>query len=241
MKRKEHIVKKGILYGVGVGPGDPELMTLRAVRRIRENEVIAFPGEVPKETTAYRIAVQAVPELSEKTLLPVSMPMTKDSETLRQSHQSGAALIESYLKKGKNVVFLTLGDVTIYSTFSYLDRILREDGFDTVMENGIPSFCAAAARLGVPLTEWNQPLQILPAAHASDEALFTLPEEEGVTVLMKSGNCLSQVKEAAAGKEISVQAVENCGMPDEKVYRSAEELPESAGYFTIGIVKKKFI
>lgn len=234
-------MKQGILYGVGVGPGDPELMTLRAVRRIRENEVIAFPGEVPKETIAYRIAVQAVPELAAKTLLPIPMPMSQDAEMLRRSHRAGATLIESYLKKGQNVVFLTLGDVTIYSTFSYLDRILRGDGFDTVMENGIPSFCAAAARLNTPLVEWNQSLRIIPAAHVSDEDLFTLPEGEGVTVLMKSGNCLSRVKEAADGKEFSVQAVENCGMPGEKVYRSAQELPESAGYFTIGIVKKKFI
>ena len=66
----------GILYGAGVGPGDPELMTLKAVRLIRENEIIALPGPAAKETVAYQIAVQAVPELAEKTLVPVEMPMT---------------------------------------------------------------------------------------------------------------------------------------------------------------------
>lgn len=68
----------GILYGAGVGPGDPELMTLKAVRLIRENEVIALPGEKAEETVAYQIAVQAVPELAQKTLLSVNMPMTHD-------------------------------------------------------------------------------------------------------------------------------------------------------------------
>ena len=75
----------GILYGVGVGPGDPELMTLKAVRLIRENEVIAVPGADVRETVAYKIAVQAVPELSGKELLPVYMPMTHDKKRWRRT------------------------------------------------------------------------------------------------------------------------------------------------------------
>ena len=71
---------KGTLYGVGVGPGDPELMTLKAVRMIRENGIIAVPGADVKETVAYKIAVQAVPELEEKELLPIYMPMTHDAK-----------------------------------------------------------------------------------------------------------------------------------------------------------------
>ena len=81
---------KGTLYGVGVGPGDPELMTLKAVRLIRENMIIAVPGADPKETVAYKIAVQAVPELAEKELLPIYMPMTHDPEELERNHAKGA-------------------------------------------------------------------------------------------------------------------------------------------------------
>ena len=72
----------GTLYGLGIGPGDPELLTLKAVLLIRENEVIAFPGEMPQETVAYKIAVQAVPELAEKELTALPMPMTKDPKVL---------------------------------------------------------------------------------------------------------------------------------------------------------------
>ena len=80
---------KGTLYGVGVGPGDPELMTLKAVRMIRENEIIAVPGADVKDTVAYKIAVQAVPELADKELLPIYMPMTHDAKELEENHEKG--------------------------------------------------------------------------------------------------------------------------------------------------------
>ena len=111
---------KGTLIGVGVGPGDPELMTLKAVRMIRENEVIAVPGKQPKETVAYQIAVQAAPELADKTLLPLYMPMTMDAEERENNWKIAADTAEQQLEQGKNVVFLTLGDPTVYSTFSYV-------------------------------------------------------------------------------------------------------------------------
>ena len=105
---------KGILYGAGVGPGDPELMTLKTVRLIRENEIIALPGAIATETVAYQIAVQAVPELACKTLIPVAMPMTHDREEMERNHDRAADTLEACLKNGQNVVFLTLGDPTIY-------------------------------------------------------------------------------------------------------------------------------
>lgn len=74
----------GKLFGVGVGPGDPELMTLKAVRLIRECDIVFVPGKVPEETVAYQIAVQAVPEICDKKLVGINMPMTKDQELLRK-------------------------------------------------------------------------------------------------------------------------------------------------------------
>ena len=123
---------RGILYGVGVGPGDPELMTLKAVRMIRENEVIAVPGAEAKETVAYQIAVQAVPELADKELLSIYMPMTHDAKELEENHRKGAKALEEVLDQGKDIVFLTLGDPTIYSTFSYLQKRVEDDGYEVV-------------------------------------------------------------------------------------------------------------
>ena len=86
--------KKGIAYGVGVGPGDPELMTLKAVRLIKENDVMALPGKDAKETVAYKIAAGAVPEIAEKELISVYFPMNTDSKALADAHRKGADLIE---------------------------------------------------------------------------------------------------------------------------------------------------
>lgn len=225
----------GILYGVGVGPGDPELMTLKAVRLIRENEVIAVPGADVRETVAYKIAVQAVPELSGKELLPVYMPMTHDKKTMEENHQKGALAMETYLKEGKNVVFLTLGDPTIYSTFTYLQKIVESHGFQTALVSGITSFCAAAARINQPLVEWNQQLHVLPAVHQLDSRL----EQPGTYVLMKSGRKMEQVKEILRASGRQTVMVENCGMENEHIYRGVEEIPDDAGYYSLIVSKEQ--
>ncbi|MGI6063053.1 precorrin-2 C(20)-methyltransferase [Blautia sp.] len=225
---------KGTLYGVGVGPGDPELMTLKAVRLIRENMIIAVPGADPKETVAYKIAVQAVPELTEKELLPIYMPMTHDPEELEKNHTKGAIALEEVLDEGKNIVFLTLGDPCVYSTFSYLQKRVEKDGYHTELVSGITSFCAAAARLNIPLSEWNEQLHVIPAVHRLDSTL----NESGNYILMKSGKKMNQVKEILSQSGRDVLMVENCGMENEHIYRSVEEIPDDAGYYSLIIAKE---
>lgn len=219
----------GILYGVGVGPGDPELMTLKAVRLIRENEVIALPGKEPKETVAYQIAAAAVPELAKKQLLPVYMPMTHDKEEQKRCHRKGAELVKGYLQQDQNVVFLTLGDSAVYSTFTYIQQIVEEDGFQTRLVSGIPSFCAAAARMNMPLAIWNEQIHIFPAIHNLSE---TLPDS-GTCVLMKSGSKMDRVKEILKKSGRDAVMVENCGTSNEKVYFCVDEIPDTAGYYSL--------
>ena len=214
----------GVLYGVGVGPGDPEYMTLKAVRLIRENEVIAVPGPVAEETVAYKIAVQAVPELADKELVPILMPMTHDRAVMEQNHDEAADTVEGYLKAGKNVVFLTLGDPTVYSTYMYVQKRIEERGYHTELVSGITSFCAAAARANTSLVEWSEQLHVLPAVHKLDSEL-DLP---GNYVLMKSGKKMGQVKEILRRSGRDVVMVENCGMDTEKVYHSVDEIPDDA-------------
>jgi len=225
---------KGKVYGVGVGPGDPELMTLKAVRLIRENDVIAVPGKEAKDAVAYKIAAAVVSEIEAKELLPVYMPMVKDRELISIEHEKGAKQIEEYLDQGKNVVYLTLGDSTIYCTFSYLQHILEKDGYEVELVSGIPSFCAAAARLNVSLAEWDEPLHIVPAVHKTHEQLHY----EGNYVLMKSASHMKEVKELLRSKNLQVSCVENCSMETEKVYRGLEDIPDDAGYFSLIIAKE---
>lgn len=225
----------GILYGVGVGPGDPEYMTLKAVRLIREGDVIAVPGEVPQETVAYKIAVQAVPELADKELLPVYMPMVMDKAVQAMNHDKAADAIEACLKQEKNVVFLTLGDPTVYSTYMYVQHRIEARGYQTVLVSGITSFCAAAARANISLVEWNEQLHVLPAVHRLGHEL----DAPGNYVLMKSGRSMGQVKEMLRRSGRSVVMVENCGMENEHIYHSVEEIPDDAGYYSLIIAKER--
>lgn len=227
--------KKGTLYGVGVGPGDPELMTLLAVRLLKEAEVIAAPGKEVRETTAWRIAVRAVPEMEEKILLPIEMPMVKDRAVMEEAHLAGAKKLQEVLETGKDAAFITLGDPTVYSTFSYLEKKVRAAGFPTQYVSAVPSFCAAAAALKVPLAEWQEPLHVIPGTHVGQEELLY----PGNCVVMKSGRRMKQVKEALLKSGRKVSMAENVGMPEEKRYYSVEEIPDEAGYFSLIIAKEE--
>ena len=225
---------KGVAYGVGVGPGDPELMTVKAIRLIRENRVVAVPGNDPTRSVAYRIAVRNVPELAEKELVPIEMPMVRDRTVQAKAHRRGARIIADYLDRGENVVYLTLGDPTVYCTFSYLQHLLEAEGYPVELVSGVPSFCAAAARLKLPLVEWDEPLHVLPAAHRTEHPL----DGDGTCVLMKSGRSMTAVKDLLRRSGRAVSAVENCGMETEKIYRTVEEIPDQAGYFSLIIAKE---
>ena len=225
---------KGIAYAVGVGPGDPELMTLKAVRLIRETEIISVPGKTAEESVAYKIAIGAVPELADKEILPINMPMIRDRARMAEEHKKGAELLESYLKQGKNIVFLTLGDPTVYCTFSYLQHIMEADGFRVELVPGITSFCAAAARLNLPLAEWDEPIHILPAAHKTEDPL----DQPGTYVLMKSASHMKEIKQQLRESKKAVCAVENCYMENEHIYRNVEEIPDDAGYYSLIVAKE---
>ena len=108
----------GTLYSVGIGPGDPELLTLKATRLLREADVVAIPQGDNDVLTAKNIVSQVV-DLTHKEQLLVYMPMTKDMNKMNAAHDKGAADIIAYLEQGKNVVFITLGDPTIYATCIY--------------------------------------------------------------------------------------------------------------------------
>ena len=225
----------GKLYGLGVGPGDPELLTLKALRMIQESDVIAVPGRVPQETIAYKIVVQAYPEQAQKELLPIEMPMTKDADLLEKSHQEGADKIAALLDTGKQVAFLTLGDTTVYSTYLYVHSRVQDMGYEVEIVSGITSFCAVAARLNMGLVEKAEPLHVIPASYQIEEAL-KLP---GTKVLMKAGKQMHEVKRQLKELNANVVMIENCGMENEKIFRGADEIPEDAGYYSLIIVKEK--
>ena len=143
--------------------------------------------------------------------------------------------LAAYLRAGRDVAFLTIGDVTVYSTYGYLHERVKAMGFPAEMIAGVPSFCAAAARLGEPLTDAAKPLHIIPAPYEGLEEALGLP---GTKVLMKSGKYFGEVRRLLAGRGTDAQIVERCGLSDERVYRSLADAPDDAGYLSIIVVKE---
>lgn len=240
----------GILYGIGTGPGDPELMTLKAVNKLKTADMVALPisdktltqpevkrlcleEEYIQNSTAFQIAYQNVPEMLEKEVLLLPMPMMKDKEKLKKIHDDAADMVAEKLTAGKTIAFLTLGDPTIYSTYLYIHNRIVAKGLTAEIINGIPSFCAAAAKLNTGLVENKDMLHIFPATYGVEE----LEKYPGTKVLMKSGKKLSEVKEVLTQTMENAMMVENCGMAGEKVYKELSEIPDKGSYYSLIVVK----
>ena len=225
---------QGKLFGVGVGPGDPELMTLKSVRIIKEADVVVLPGAVGENTVAYKIALGSCPFLPEKEMISIDMPMTKDPEKRKLSHENATNIVKELLDSGKNVAFLTLGDPTVYATYIYVHKNIANMGYETEIISGITSFCAAAARLNVGLVEKDEILHVIPASYGVEEALTY----SGTKVLMKAASKMKDVKEKLIESGANVQMVENCGMPNENIYTDATEIPDKSSYYSLIVVKE---
>lgn len=223
----------GCLYSVGVGPGDPELMTLKALRTIKKCQVLILPAESREKCVAYQIAVQVLPEISDKPFICLVMPMTKDKERLEKNHAEGAAKVAEILSGGEDAAFLTLGDPTVYATSMYIHQRIAQMGYPTEIVSGVPSFCAAAAKLGISLGERQEQIHIIPASY-DVEAAMQLP---GTKILMKAGKKMPVVKQCVKEHKGWAAMVENCGMAEEHLWTNVENMPEQPGYYTLVIVK----
>ena len=228
-------MNRGTLYGVSVGPGDPELLTVKAVKVLKSCGVVAVPETKSGATLALDIAGAAV-DLAGKTILKLPFPMTRDEAATRGNHRVQAETLLGYLRQGQDVAMVNLGDVSIFSTFRYLMELVAAAGCPVEMVPGVPSFCAVAATLKTSLTEKDQPLTIVPAGYDGVADCLALP---GTKVLMKPRKALSPVLDALEEQELLDRAamVENCGLPGEKIYPSLSDFDETeTGYFTTVIV-----
>lgn len=229
----------GILYGVGVGPGDPELLTIKALRILKESDIIALPAQEKEHCHAYQIVKQSYPEMEEKELLPLSFPMTKDAALLQKHHEENAERILQQLRQGKQVAFLTIGDPCVYSTFQYMYGRIKAAGEKAYVINGVPSFCAAAGAAGISLADMPEEIHIIPASYDIKDTM----ELRGTRVYMKSGKKLAQLKvlltEQAKTTKLQVIVAENCGMENERIHTGLDAIDPQAGYLTIVIVKEE--
>jgi len=225
---------KGKLFGIGTGPGDPELLTLKALNTIRNCSVIAVP-EAGNERTAFSIVEK---HLEGKELLECRFAMVHDQAKRMTSRQSVADSITGILETGKDVGFITLGDPTTYSTYMYVHKLIVERGFDAEIIPGITSYSAAAAAFGDALCEGGETLTLL-AGHNKDISAFL--DRPGNKVIMKSGASFTQVLEQLKnrGHDSNVKIACRVTMEGQRLYESIEDYEKSAepDYFTVAIVK----
>ena len=224
--------RPGKLWGVGVGPGDPELLTLKAVQGLGQSDVVILPDANGPEKTAMNIVHNY---LKGKTLLFAKTPMVRDPAVLEKAHEKAAEEICTLLDQGKQVAFVTLGDPAIYSTYMYLHQRVLSRGYNVEVVPGVPSFCAAAARLNRSLCQGREPLLIIPASY-DPSALLDVPANK---VFMKAGRSILELQKVLAdkGQLDGASLVENCGMANERVYPRFADLTEPSGYFSLVIVK----
>ena len=235
---------KGKLYGIGTGPGDPELLTIKAVKTIQKCSVIAVPKTENGERTAFSIIEKY---LNGKELLECHFSMDKDIAKRREGRQIAARDIIQFLDKGKDVGFVSLGDPTTYSTYMYMHEIIVSKGFAAEIIPGITSYTAAAAALGIALCEGDETLTLIPARHGGN--IDELLDYPGNKVVMKSGEnllrVLSKLKERGYGERTKIAC--RVTMDGQRLYTSIEAYEKSyekspeAGYFTLAIVSDKVI
>ncbi len=230
-------MSKGILYGVSVGPGDPGLLTFKAAETIRLAPVVAAPRTRDGTMVALDIARGAV-DLADKEILPLDFAMSPDPDARARLHETAAGLLRTHLDAGRTVAMLNLGDVSVYASFRYVADILTAQGYEIRMIPGVTSFSAAAARLGVSLTDMRKPLYIIPDGGSMDE---TLIDHAAGFVFMKSAGNLSALLDLLDRRGLLEQAsvVQNCGMATERVFPSAAGANIAPEYFTVVLLKKE--
>jgi len=234
-------MKKGILYGVGVGPGDPELITVKALKIIQNSDILIFPGKSEKDCRAFDIVKGYLENNKYCDIIFWPFPMIMDKDELVHYHDNVCLAIRKYLDEGKNIAFMTIGDPTIYSTFSYIYNIITSEGYETVIINGISSINAVAARLGICLADSDEMIHIIPGSAKLEDTL----ELSGTRVYMKSGKQLKRLLELLKeqcmfNESIKVMAVSNCGTSSEMVYTDINEIPIDGPYIMTIIVIEKY-
>lgn len=230
------MAEKGKLYGIGVGPGDSELVTLKAARILESVPVIFSPKSSKEKDSIALSIVKPILEKREdyKKLMIVApiFPMIEDKEELEKIWDSASELIAQYLDTGRDVAFITLGDTSIFSTYSYVQKRLIGD-YEIETVPGITSFTACAAARNKALVEQNQILTVVPKI---DDRLEEILDYSDSIVLMKASRNTAELEKSIDEKEREkeIYSVQNCTRENEKII---EGFSHEKPYLTTTIIK----
>lgn len=231
---------QGIFYGIGVGPGDPELLTVKAINAIKISEVIIAPKTEKKSDS---LALQiATPYLrADVQIVYQTFPMVKDFETSPEIFESNVSEILSYLNAAKNVGFLTLGDPMFFSTYIYIFKLLKKSAVQIETVAGVPAFLAIAAKLGYPVAYGNEMLSIIPATADAAKISAALKNSDDA-VIMKVYKNFGEVAEILNAENLSENAVlvSRCGLEDEKIISDIDACKnEKLNYLSTILTRRK--
>lgn len=230
----------GKLYGVSVGPGEPGLLTVKAKELIEEADVIAYPvNKRGEESTALEI-VKGVADISGKKVMELLFSMDPDDNVRKACRKEAIKELVTALDHGSDVAMISLGDVGIYSTYMYVDKEVRDLGYETEVIPGITSFCGGAAKARIPLTIGNESLVVVPMAKQDNAMLESALSAFDNIVVMKAWDSMDVLKKLTEKYDIpkdNVTVISNIGMEGE--YIGPIDPDREYGYFTTVIVKKR--
>lgn len=226
---------KGTLYGVGLGPGDPDLLTLKAHRLITRAKVIAYPSLAGGDSFARSIAAGFIPADAREIVMDV--PMAVAREPAQAAYDTGATEIASELDAGHDVVCLCEGDPFFYGSFMYLFARLS-NRFKVEVVPGVTSMTACAAAHGMPLAARNEVLTVIPGPLA-EEALRDRINSADSIVIMKVGRHLAKIRGVLDDLNLTQHAayIERATLPNE-VRLPLADAPAKAPYFSMILVTK---
>ncbi len=232
---------KGKLIGIGVGPGDPELLTIKAVNTIKKLDVVICPeAKTGKGSFAFDIAKQYIQNHTE--VLVLLFPMVHDMEVMQRSWKENAAIIEQKIREGKTVGFITLGDPAVYSTYMYILPYLSDD---IIVETiaGITSFSAIAATQNLPLVLWEESFGVTALKKGAQSVEKVLDVYDN-TVIMKPSHDPQRLAEILEEKDLADKFVliSKCSTDEEIITRDINDLKRGdIPYLSTLIVKRKGI
>lgn len=235
----------GTLYGVGIGPGDPELLTLKAVKILKAVDVIAAPrGSDWGHSVAWGIAEPSVGEVEGQERLFLTFPMSKDPAKIVPKLQEAFDEIESRLRDGLDVAFITLGDPSLFSTYIYVasEMANRIPGINSVLVPGVSSITSVAASAAVPLADGNETIALIPATYYDADYLTNILNTFDTVMLMKVGEAFPAVLEALerSGTMDRAVCVSKSSQKGERVMVSAKDWKrEDMGCFASILVARK--
>lgn len=208
---------QGIFYGIGVGPGDPELLTVKAINAIKNSEVIIAP-KTEKKSDSLALSIAAPYLRADVQIVYQTFLMVKDFEESPKFFEDNVAEILTFLRDGKNVGFLTLGDPLFFSTYIYIFKLLKNSGVQIETIAGVPAFLAIAAKIGYPPAYGNDILSIIPAT-ADAEKISAALKVSDAAVLMKVYKNFGEIVELLDAEKLLENAalVSRCGLEGEKI------------------------